>query len=182
MWLRFMVEAWLLELWREGRMPELYRRRAGIIRAERPEIRPPQPPSRRTGHRPAWPAGTAQGRRRRSDPAWRFDRARWRGQRGCLRQHCALRPMLPRSARRPVEPAREVLELAAQLLVLEDLVEGGRLQLLDRLERGRGAAHQVTQLKAHLHRLEGVVGDPEVMRRALARVRHLLALLQQIAA
>src|SRR5262245_10663900 len=86
-----------------------------------------------------------------------------------------------RSAGRTVQLAREVLELAAQLLVAEDLVEGGRLQLLDRLEGGRRIAHQVAQLEADLHRLEGVVGDPEVVGGALARAGHLLALLQQIA-
>ena len=81
-----------------------------------------------------------------------------------------------------VELAGQVLELAPQFLVLEDLVEGRRLELLDRLEGGGAVAHQVAQLEARLHRLEGVVGDAQVVRRARARLGDLLALLQQIAA
>ena len=85
------------------------------------------------------------------------------------------------SAARCVELAGEVLELAAQLLVLEDLVEGRRLELLQRLEGGGRVLHEASQLEARLHRLEGVVGDPQVMRGALAGAGHLLALLQEIA-
>src|SRR5207253_4934175 len=84
------------------------------------------------------------------------------------------------SAARRVELAGEVLELAPQLLVLEDLIERGRLEALQRLEGGRRVLHQVPELEARLHRLEGVVGDPEIVRGALTRLRHLLALLQQI--
>ena len=69
-----------------------------------------------------------------------------------------------------VKVPREVLELAAQLLVLEDLLERRCLELLDRLERGRGVPHQVAQLEARLHRLEGVVGDAQVVGGALARL------------
>jgi hypothetical protein len=47
------------------------------------------------------------------------------------------------SARRLVEATRQVLELLAQLLVLEDLVEGRCLELSDRLEGGGAVAHQV---------------------------------------
>ena len=54
----------------------------------------------------------------------------------------------PESARWRVELAGEVLELAPQLFVLEDLLEGRGFELLDRLERGRAVAHQVAQFEA----------------------------------
>ncbi len=56
------------------------------------------------------------------------------------------RPAKLRLARRRVQLAREVLELAPQLLVLEDLLERRRFELLDGLERRRAVAHQVAQL------------------------------------
>src|SRR4029078_4303488 len=90
-------------------------------------------------------------------------------------------PRTTTSAARRVELAGEVLELAPQLLVFEDLVEGGGLELLQGLEGGSRILHQAAQLEACFHRLERVVGNPQVVGGALACSRHLLALLQEIA-
>src|SRR5690606_3798494 len=87
---------------------------------------------------------------------------------------------LAQSGCRRVELAGETLELLAQLLVAEDLLECRSFELLDGLEGRRAVPHQIAELEARLDRLIGVVGDAEIVGRTLASLRNLLALLQEV--
>jgi len=72
------------------------------------------------------------------------------------------------STLRGVEFARQVLELAAQFIVLENLFEARRLELLDSKDEAL-SRNQVAQLHARLDRFVRIVGDPHVVSRLEAR-------------